>query len=344
MNNKCLASVLLAFFLIGALAGCNLLDRGSSSEPSSSSEPEIPEFPVTVRDTRIPEKPLRVISLSPAATEMLCDMGYGDRLVGISDYCDQPESITGLPACGTPHRPGLEQIEKLRPDLILSSANLTESDLIAVQQMDADVLTLARADDFEGIFANYRDLAVAMDGETTGGEYGEEFTEKIQKRLDSLESRLSAYVTDENRVSAVYVRMLDFNLATGDTFENTVFRLIHVDNLAEGHTGWSFPAEDWAEAAPDILFCDNSITMTMFEQNQYYRNKQAVLHDIWLPVDGSAFERQSLRMLDIIEAMAYYAYEDAFTDSVPSSGEDEGSDLDTDLSGESSEPGEPEEG
>jgi iron complex transport system substrate-binding protein len=45
---------------------------------------------------------LRVVSVLPSATEIVCALGHGDRLVGRSAECDYPESVHSLPVVMTP--------------------------------------------------------------------------------------------------------------------------------------------------------------------------------------------------------------------------------------------------
>jgi len=45
---------------------------------------------------------MRLVSLLPSATEIVCALGYGDQLVGRSHECDHPASVTGLPVCSRP--------------------------------------------------------------------------------------------------------------------------------------------------------------------------------------------------------------------------------------------------
>ena len=40
---------------------------------------------------------MRIVSLLPSATEIVCALGAADELVGISHECDFPESIRGRP-------------------------------------------------------------------------------------------------------------------------------------------------------------------------------------------------------------------------------------------------------
>jgi len=61
----------------------------------------------------------RLVSLSPAITETLFEIGAGPDLVGVSDYCDFPEAAKHLPRTGTALTPGYEAIVRLEPTLIL---------------------------------------------------------------------------------------------------------------------------------------------------------------------------------------------------------------------------------
>ena len=63
----------------------------------------------------------RVVSLAPAITEMLFALGVGDRLVGVTEYCDYPEAARSIARIGGFSVPNPETILALRPDLIVVS-------------------------------------------------------------------------------------------------------------------------------------------------------------------------------------------------------------------------------
>ena len=61
----------------------------------------------------------RVISTSPAITEILYAIGDGDRVVGVTDFCNYPEQACRLPSIGGPLNPSTETWITLKPDLII---------------------------------------------------------------------------------------------------------------------------------------------------------------------------------------------------------------------------------
>ena len=44
------------------------------------------------------KSPLKIVSLLPSATEIVCALGLEDNLVGITHECDFPASVTDRPA------------------------------------------------------------------------------------------------------------------------------------------------------------------------------------------------------------------------------------------------------
>ncbi len=76
--------------------------------------------------------PGRVVSLSPANTEIVFALGAGDRLVGGTDFDDYPPEAAALPDVVSQTKVLTEQIVALQPELILAGGNgLTPPDDIA---------------------------------------------------------------------------------------------------------------------------------------------------------------------------------------------------------------------
>jgi len=76
--------------------------------------------------TRSPDRPMRIISLVPAATEMLYAIGAGSRVVAVSSYDTYPPEVTKLPNVGALLDPNVERILSLKPALVIVYGSQTD--------------------------------------------------------------------------------------------------------------------------------------------------------------------------------------------------------------------------
>jgi len=84
-------------------------------------------YPITVtddlgREITITQLPVRIVSLAPSNTEILFALGLGDRVVGVTDFCDYPPEALAKEKVGGPWSTSInvEKIVALQPDLILA--------------------------------------------------------------------------------------------------------------------------------------------------------------------------------------------------------------------------------
>lgn len=62
---------------------------------------------------------LRIISLTPATTELLFELGLDEEIVGVSNYCSWPLQAKAKEKVGSFSAPNLEKIIMLKPDLVV---------------------------------------------------------------------------------------------------------------------------------------------------------------------------------------------------------------------------------
>ena len=82
--------------------------------------------PIGVATQMAPMGATRVVSLIPATTEMLFAMGAGGKLVAAGSYDRYPPEVERLPKVGALLDPNIEQILKLKPDLVVVYGTQTE--------------------------------------------------------------------------------------------------------------------------------------------------------------------------------------------------------------------------
>ena len=71
------------------------------------------------RGVSISRTPQRIVSLLPSLTEVVCELGQCQRLVGTDRYSNYPEPVRSLPKVGGGLDPNIEAIVALKPDLVL---------------------------------------------------------------------------------------------------------------------------------------------------------------------------------------------------------------------------------
>ena len=186
---KRLISFLLLLTLMGGwLAGCG---GGEGASTSVSSEapappPEPTAYPVTVAEVELATSPERVVSLSPALTALLADMGYADRLVGRASTDAMDGTIEALPDCGTPLEPAVETLLELAPALILSQAELPSLERRTLEAAGIQLLILPVLRDLAGMETVYGQLGLIFEGALVGEETGAAAARAFEDRLGAI--------------------------------------------------------------------------------------------------------------------------------------------------------------
>ena len=73
---------------------------------------------------RVPDRPVRVVSLVSGLTETICAMGCGDRLVGVSAYCHRYVPDLKAPVVGDYLSVDQTALSDLKPDLLLMTTGV----------------------------------------------------------------------------------------------------------------------------------------------------------------------------------------------------------------------------
>ena len=117
----------------------------------------LPDYPITLTDDEGTEvtlaaEPSRIVSLTPANTEIVFTLGAGDRLVGGTDSDDYPPEAADLPDVVQGITVLTEQVVHLEPDLVLAGGNNFNppADIQRLRDLGIPVLVLY-AQDLDGV-------------------------------------------------------------------------------------------------------------------------------------------------------------------------------------------------
>jgi iron complex transport system substrate-binding protein len=143
---------------------------GESTTPQASPETSSPvsAFPMTVTDddgteVTISEEPERIVTFAPSMTEIVFELGLGDRLVGVSgpfdDYPAEAKDIEEVGGAGDfGVDPTIEKVVSLDPDLFLTIPGGDQWKQ-RLRDLDIPVITL-HADTFDDLLTDIGTIGV----------------------------------------------------------------------------------------------------------------------------------------------------------------------------------------
>lgn len=168
--------------------------------------------------------PKRIISLVPSQTELICDLGAADALVGVTKFCVHPPDIRKKAGViGGTKNLRMEAIRKLAPDLII--ANHEEN---VKEQVEA------LAEDFPVWVSDVRDVDGALEmircvGILLGSPLG---TAGLIADITAAFDRLELLVRDSKDISTLYCIWKSPWMSVGaDTFIHDVMQRAGLQNV-----------------------------------------------------------------------------------------------------------------
>ena len=200
------------------------------------------------RPVSIPERPLRLVSLAPSITETIFAVGRGEWLVGVTAVCDFPAAARALPKVGGIAAPNLEQIVRLRPDVVFVTAEGNARDLLdRLERLGLATFAL-RADNYRGVVESVRAVGRALAAD-----------EGARRVVDEVERSVRAVqegVAGRPRPGVLYLIWTDPLIAAGAaTYLDDLLGLAGGRNVVWERTG-SYPRLNWEQVvgrAPEVI-------------------------------------------------------------------------------------------
>jgi iron complex transport system substrate-binding protein len=134
---------------------------------------------------RVHASPQRVISTSPAITEILFALSVGNKVVGVTDFCSYPKEACILPSIGGPLNPSTETWISLKPDLIIIQE---DSEII---QKNANIFKIpsltVSVSNLKNILISIQSIADSLEV----SEIGRQLTDKIKIKINNYRIQLN---------------------------------------------------------------------------------------------------------------------------------------------------------
>jgi ABC-type Fe3+-hydroxamate transport system, periplasmic component len=268
------------------------------------------------RTVNIEELPQRIISLSPSNTEILFALGLGERVVGVTEFCDYPPEALDKEKIGGFSTPDIERVIALQPDLILASDIHAREIIPALEERGLTVFALAPKN------LNRIVKDIKMVGKITGSE--KEASELVAQMENRIEAVTDKTINLEERPRVFYLTWHDplwsvgsgtiaqelidkaggmniFHDITGNkavNLESVIARGPQIIIACTGHGEAKGLPFKWARSEPGVRVTD------AYKNDRIYQ------------IDANIVARAGPRIVDALEWFAYFIHPDVFPEPV----------------------------
>jgi iron complex transport system substrate-binding protein len=254
--------------------------------------------------------PQKVISLTPATSELMFALGAGDRLVGRTDYDDYPPEVTQVPAVATFQGVEMEKVVNIGPDLVLAGGNgfTPAADIQRMRDLGFAVLVLYAAD-VAGVQADIRLVGQAVDEQRAA----DQIATTIQGSIDEV----TAAVANLPKPRTFYEIGNDPELygPAPDSFVADMVTLAGGDPITTTDPAvFAIPLERLVSLDPEVIVLGDAAYGVCPDQvatRAGWKSMTAVKNGDIRPVDDTIVTRPGPRLGDGLAALALAIHPDA---------------------------------
>ena len=257
------------------------------------------------------ENPERIVSLAPNITEILYELGLGDKIVAVSSDSDYPVQAMEKKKTGTFWYPNSEAVIASKPDLTIT-LGFDQQRTVAqtLNRLGYNVLTL-NIDTIKELFD-----AIQKIGTATGAEQrADQLINEMQNQLTSLKSKYN----QENKIPVLWVMEADPVRAAGrNTFINELIECAGGVN-AIGPTIQTYPpvsSEELMTCKAEVIL-QSAMVFKNIEKERHdaeifwskFPNLPAVKNKRIYVINADTTLRLGPRLLQGIETIANYIHQ-----------------------------------
>lgn len=280
----------------------------ATATPTPSPSPS-PAFPATLTDDEgasvaIAKAPQKIVSLTPASTEVLFALGAGPRVVATTDFDDYPPAAVALPHVASYTAVDVEKIVGLGADLVVAGGNAFNPPeaITRLRGLGIPVLVVY-ASDVAGVLKDIRLIgsAIGLSDAATA------MTTTMQAGFDAVSAATAALPKPRT--------FYELDTSTGPiytvadaSFTEEMITLAGGDPITTGSkTDFAIPLEKLIKADPELILLGDAaygVTVVQVKARSGWNVMTAVKSGAIRPVDDLVITRPGPRLVEGLRSLA----------------------------------------
>jgi iron complex transport system substrate-binding protein len=266
------------------------------------------------RNVQIESIPDRIVSLAPSNTEILFALGLGDKIVGVTDYCNYPDEAKEKPSIGGFSTPNIEAVVAREPDLILATERHSKTVIPALENLGCTVVAISPTTLDEVI------ESIDFVGEITGTQKeASQLSGNLQKRIDTIKKKTSNINQDE-KPRVLYLTWHDPLMTAGTgTLADDVITTAGGINIADDISGDNtISLETVIDRNPQIIVASvgmgsgEDLPLQYVQTEARLKSSDALKNEQVYKINGDLIHRAGPRVVDALEIMARFFHPESF--------------------------------
>ena len=300
MKKRIIAIIMTMFMFI--MAGCSQNKEREVTDREGSK-------------VSIPNKIEKIISTAPSNTEVIIDLGLGDKLVAVDKHSSDVPGISEELTKIDFSNPDAEAIIGLNPDIIIASGHnktgSSEDPFKLVKEAGIPVVYIPSSESIKGIYEDIEFIANILNVEDKGNE----IVDNMKSKIDEI-AKIGKTITDKK---SVYFEISPspslFTFGQG-TFLNEMIEIIGAKNIFADEKGWISPsAESVIDKNPDVILTNVDYTenpIKEIETRDGFENINAVKNNAVYQIDKNSSSRPSQKIILALSQMAESIYPEKY--------------------------------
>nr|WP_263314265.1 ABC transporter substrate-binding protein [Mammaliicoccus sp. Marseille-Q6498] len=206
----------------------------------------------------------RIVSLIPSNTEILYELGLGDKVVGVSTVDDYPKEVKNKKKFDA-FKLDTEALMKAKPDLILaheSNKATQEKDLKKLSDAGVKVVYIKDAHSIDEMYQTFKQVGKITSKESKANK----LVEKVKHDIEDVKKAIPKD-QEGKKVFMEISSQPDIYTAGSHTFYNDMLKTIKAKNVYEDQKGWlKTDKENILKRNPDVMITTSGQSETEYQQ------------------------------------------------------------------------------
>jgi len=296
-------SFVIVYLLLCAFLFTNCKNQSPAETPINVPLREITDD--SGRSVKIPEKIERAVSLAPNLTEIVFAIGAGDRLIGVTTFCNFPAEARNIQKVSDTQTPNIENIIALKPQVVLVSTASQMENFSKILDAQGITIFVTNPNSLDDIYKTVRQI-----GEIFGkNDEARQVVEALKKRVVNVETRTNT--AEDVKVFLQISKEPLFTVGRDSFMTDLISRAGGASVTANSATAYPNLSKETAFALnPEAVILSDSEDNR--EPNDAFKNSPAVRNGKVFKINADLISRPAPRIVDALEQMAKALHPESF--------------------------------